>query len=52
MVEKEFVFTLNNINYENAANTNERIRGGIQNTLKDYDNIRNWFNMQHGYGLC
>ena len=36
---EEFVFTLNNINYENAVHTNERIREGIQSTLKDYDNI-------------
>ena len=36
---EEFVFTLNNINFENAQKTNERIRKGIQKTLRDYDNI-------------
>ena len=35
---EEFVFTLNNISFENAARTNERIRGGIKDTLKDFDN--------------
>ena len=36
---EEFVFTLNNINYEDAIKTDERIRSKIQRNLRDFDNI-------------
>lgn len=36
---EEFIFTLNNITYEDAIKTNERIRSKIQRNLRDFDNI-------------
>ena len=36
---EEFIFTLNNINWENAVKTNERIRAKVEKNLKNFDNI-------------
>jgi diguanylate cyclase (GGDEF)-like protein len=36
---EEFIFTLNNINWENAVKTNERIRAKVERNLKNFDNI-------------
>lgn len=37
---EEFVFTLNNIQYEDAVKTNERIRAKVERNLEYFDNIK------------